>query len=152
MTTTSDNQEALDAAARAIQTIQHGVGRALPLVQGLIEGRTLQPDQQDSLITLLADSSRAAGSASEILVYGLGAANPGLRVDRDALPLELLSTQASRTLHAMLQECQALARELDQERGWVDSDGECIGWAETIGALELGMRREVFGARGGGRE
>ncbi|WP_394794887.1 hypothetical protein [Armatimonas sp.] len=67
-------------------------------------------------------------------------------------PLELLSTQASRTLHAMLQECLSVARELDQERGWVDSDGEEIGWAETIGALELGMRREVFGARGGGRE
>ncbi|WP_395089267.1 hypothetical protein [Armatimonas sp.] len=150
--TNNDTQDALDGAARAIQTIQHGVGRALPLVQALIEGRTLQPGQQDRLVGLLADSARAAGSASELLVYGLGAANPGLRVDRDTLPLELLNTSASRTLHAMLQECLVLARELDQERGWVDSDGECIGWAETIGALELGLRCEVFGARGGGRE
>ena len=96
----------------------------------------------------MLDRLDGAGSASEILVYGLGAANPGLRVDRDTLGLEQLSTPASRTLHAMLQECLTLARELDQERGWVDSDGEGIGWTETIGALELGLRREVFGARG----
>ena len=148
----NENQEALDAAARAIQTIQHGVGRALPLVQAVIEGRTLQPDQQDRLVGLLADSARAAGSASEILVYGLGAANPGLRVSRDVLRLDQLDTPASRRLLSLLQDALVAAQELDQERGWVDADGEGIGWAETIGGWELGLRREVYGARGGGRE
>ncbi len=30
--------------------------------------------------------------------------------------------------------------------------GEGIGWAESVGALELVLRREVLGAEGGGRE
>jgi hypothetical protein len=41
---------------------------------------------------------------------------------------------------------------VDAERGWVDEDGEAIGWGETIGGMLLGLRREVYGAKGRGLE
>ncbi len=148
---TTEEQEALDAAARQVQGVQHDLGRALPLVQRLIEGR-YDYQEQERMSKHLADAFRGAEAAQETLVRGLGATSPGLRVGRDSLRLDQLSTDASRTLLAMLQECLLLAQELDRERGWVDEQGECIGWTETIGAWELGLRREVEGAKGSGRE
>lgn len=148
---TTLDQETLDHAARAQQTIQHGIGRALPLVQRVAEG-IAKPGELDTCVALLLEALKAAESTQQALVYALGAANPGLRVARDTLRLDQLDTQATRLLLACLRDTVRAAHLLDKERGWVDEDGEGIGWTETVAGWELGLRREVQGAEGGGRE
>jgi hypothetical protein len=111
-----------------------------------------QPGELNTCVSLLMEALRAAESAQQALVYALGAQNPGLRVARDSLRLDQLDTPATRELLASLQETVRLAQAVDAERGWVDEDGYGIGWAETVGALELVLRREVMGAEGAGRE
>lgn len=151
MTITPLDQEALDTAARCQQTVQHGVGRALPLVQRIAE-RIDKPGELDTCVGLLMEALRAAESAQQALVYALGAQNPGLRVARDTLRLDQLDTEATRDLLSSLQETLRLAQTVDRERGWVDEEGYCTGFAETVAGWELGLRREIHGAQGGGRE
>lgn len=138
------DQDALDAAARAVQAIQHTVGPARARVA------TGQPKEQTDL--LLAEALEHAQTAHTLLVDVLGAKRPGLSVGRDSVPLEKLSTPASRTLVEALEVATRAAEEVDQERGWIDEDGEPIGFGELLGGILLGLTREVYGARGRGLE
>lgn len=142
---TTRDQEVLDRAARAVQGVQHTVGRARARVA---------TGQEPAIVTetLLAEGLEHAQTALTLLVDTLGAQRPGLRVSRDTLPLELLSTPASRALVEALEVATRAAVTVDQERGWIDEDGEPIGFGETLGGLLLGLQREVYGARGRGLE
>lgn len=148
-TTKTLDQEALDHAARCVQTIQQSLGPALALASQLYKhGGTLPAEQTTRMSEYLARGVEASGAAYQSLVYGLGAQSPGLRTAREALRLDQLATpKAQRLLHA-LHEATLAAQDLDEERGWVDEDGECIGWHETLAGLELGLRREVHGTKG----
>jgi hypothetical protein len=137
----TDEQEALDAAARAVQGVQHATGRAHGLVR-----------DNPAAYALLGEANDHAQTALDLLISSLGARRPGLQVARDTLPLELLSTPATRALVEALEAAHAIACQVDVERGWIDEDGEAIGFGEALGGMLLGLRREVYGARGGGLE
>ncbi len=147
-TTQTLDQEALDHAARCVQTIQQSLGPALALASQLYKHGTLPADQSSRMAEHLARGVEASGAAYQSLVYGLGAQSPGLRTPREDLRLDQLDTPATRALLEALQTALVLAAQVDVERGWVDEEGECIGWAETIGGWELGLRREIHGAMG----
>ena len=144
-----ETQETLDHAARCWQTIHHSTSVMLSLVEAFRKG--LPESQRIAFAEHFALMVEASGSAQQALIYGLGATNPGLRVKRDELRLDQLDTPATRNLLEALQHALYCARAVDGERGWVDEAGEAIGWAETIAGWELGLRREVEGAKGGGR-
>lgn len=139
------DQEVLDRAARAVQGMQHAVGRA----------RARVATRQEPIVvteTLLSEATEHSQTAMDLLVNTLGARRPGLRVSRDTLPLELLDTRGTRALVEALEAAFVQACQVDAERGWIDEDGEAIGWGETIGGMLLGLRREVYGAKGRGLE
>lgn len=140
----TDEQEALDTAARAVQGVQHSVGRA--------RARVATGQETVATEALLSEALDHSQTALDLLVSALGARRPGLRVSRDTLPLELLSTPATRALVAALETAHTIACQVDEERGWIDEDGEAIGWGETLGGMLLGLRREVYGAKGSGLE
>jgi hypothetical protein len=149
MTTKNLDQEALDHTARCLQTIQHSAGAMGAIMHQL--GQTAAGESV-RIAEHYARIVEASGSAYQSVVYGLQATPPGLQVSRDSLRLDQLSTPASQHLLYCLQQALLAARAVDRERGWVDEDGHGIGWAETIGGWELGLRREVEGAPGAGRE
>jgi hypothetical protein len=148
--TTNLDQEALDHTARCLQTIQHSAGAMAALLSQA--ANSLPAPLHQHFVEHYARIVEASGAAYQSVVYGMGAQPPGLRVGRDTLRLDQLNTPASQRLLRALQEAQKAAQALDEERGWVDEDGYGIGWAETIGGWEIGLRREVMGAEGSGRE
>lgn len=138
----TDEQEALDAAARAVQGVQDELARV---------AKWTRPENHQAKGHIEQAEAHAA-AALGLLINSLGARRPGLQVARDTLPLELLSTPATRALVEALETAHTIACQVDEERGWIDEDGEAIGFGETLGGMLLGLRREVYGARGGGLE
>lgn len=152
MTTTTD-QEALDLAARTLQTLQDSLAHGAHLATAAQEaGKPLPPARGEEMAAHFTAAQASARQLHQLLVHGLGAQNPGLRVNRDSLRLDQLDTPATRRLLVCLQEALSAAQLVDEERGWVDASGEGIGLAESVGALELVLRREVLGTEGSGRE
>jgi len=137
------DQDALDTAARTLHMAKRATQEALACVA---------TDQLEETEALLREASQRQQTALGLLVDVLGAKRPGLSVSRDALPLEMLNTPATRAYLAALEEATRAAEAVDRERGWIDEDGECIGFGETLAGMVLGLRREVFGARGRGME
>lgn len=139
----TDQQDALDAAARVIWGSVELSGKLTH------HGMTHGDDEVESAARRINDHAQIALG---ILINALGARRPGLQVSRDTLPLELLNTPATRDLVAALETAHTIACQVDEERGWVDEDGEAIGFGETLGGMLLGLRREVYGAKGSGME
>ena len=139
----TDEQDALDTAARALWGNVELSGKLTH------HGMTHGDDEVESAARRINEQAQ---TALGLLINTLGARRPGLRVSRDNLPLELLSTPATRALVEALEAAWVIACQVDAERGWVDEDGEAIGWGETLGGMLLGLRREVYGAKGRGLE
>jgi hypothetical protein len=64
------------------------------------------------------------------------------------LHLHLLSTPVGRELLDLLQQATRAAIAVDPERGWIDEDGQGIGYTETTGAIAPKLRGEVKGPKG----
>lgn len=137
------DQDALDTAARAL----HGAKRATQ--EALACLATDQPKEAEEL---LREALERQQSALTLLVDALGAKRPSSNRERDQVPLGLLSTPASRDLVKALEAAFAKAAQVDTERGWIDADGEPIGFGELLGGILMGLSREVYGARGRGLE
>ena len=115
----TDQQESLDATARALWGNVEISGRLTHY--GMAHG-------VDEVESAARQINEQAQTALGLLINALGAARPGLRVSRDSLPLEMLSTPRSRDLVAALETAHVIACQVDQERGWIDEDGEAIGF------------------------
>lgn len=150
MTTTLD-QEALDHVARCLQTIQTNLGPAVALLSQM-QRHGITPEHLHRLSEYLERGVEASGAAMQSTVHALGAQSPGLRTERDELRLDQLDTQATRNLLACLRDTVRAAHLVDKERGWVDEDDYGYGWQETVAGWEIGLRREIHGATGSGRE
>jgi hypothetical protein len=106
-----------------------------------------EPDSAKQFATTAAEQALSALNYLE----ALGAAIPGPEGSppvRSQVPLHLMDTPAARRLVEALEETARIALEVDQERGWIDSNGESAGYADTIGGMALGLRTEVYGPRG----
>lgn len=152
----TDDKEALDLAARLLMSCSEEICNArrhTPRSASDIE--RLDPVElarHAATTTVALDAAHESVQSVQALLIALGAARPGLRAAKDALRLDQLSTPATRRLLSALQEAQAAAQLVDEERGWVDGSGEGIGLAESVGALEIVLRREVQGVKGSGLE
>lgn len=155
MTITAD-QEALDRAARLLTSAQAEISQARKhtprSTADIIRFDPVDLASHAETTVGALDAANESVQQAQALLIGMGAARPGLSVAKDALRLDQLDTPATRNLLACLRDAVRAAQLVDEERGWVDGSGEGIGWAETLGALELGLRREVIGAEGSGLE
>jgi len=64
------------------------------------------------------------------------------------VPLRLLDTPAVRELLEGVEALVAKAAAVDRERGWVDRDGDPIGWAESLHGMAIRLRMEAEGPKG----
>jgi hypothetical protein len=105
------------------------------------------PDKAAELAHAAADSSRTA------LDYlgALGATIPGIEDTppvKSDVPLHLLDTPATRRLVAVLELAAQAGAAVDKERGWIDGDGDPVGYGETFAGMLTALRVEVSGPRG----
>lgn len=156
MTTTTHDKESLDMAARLLMSATEEISEARRhtprSAADIIRFDPVALAAHAEEATHALDAANDSVQSAKGILIALGAVRPGLRAAKDSLRLDQLDTPATRRLLASLQETLRLAQAVDEERGWVDADGDGIGLAESVGALELVLRREVLGPEGSGRE
>jgi hypothetical protein len=110
----------------------------------------IQTGDTSNLRAAYEQAKQARTNAEQALnrLLSLGVARPGPAVARDALPLSLLDTPATRRLLAALEAAAEAGAAVDKERRWVDEDGEPVGHGETLAGMALVIRREIFGPEG----
>lgn len=131
----------LDKLAEQVARADSFIGWARPCFEG-----ATNPDAAKGR-RCLEEAEQAATNAMQTLAT-LGAARPGPAIARDAVPLELLDTPATRRLLALLAQVAEAGAEVDRERGWVDASGEPIGFGESFGNEYERLRAEVIGPSG----
>ncbi|MES2462251.1 MAG: hypothetical protein V4671_16820 [Armatimonadota bacterium] len=142
------NQDQLDQAAAIVRrvTIHSGAAQGLAVNAHRLEGETLR-----STLAEVTEQARSANEASQNLfrlLTSMGAKLPGKAGMVGFVPLHMLSTDAGRTLLAALETATKAAEAVDRERGWVDEDGEPIGYAETLQMIALKVRQDVEAPKG----
>lgn len=139
--------EVLDVALRAAVSARQQTQRALCSLLA-IERRGASA-ALESVVAQLRAASESAGSAMTAIRAAGGRCGDAV-IDREALPLSLLDTPANRRYLAALSVALEAARQVDEERGWIDPDSGPCGVSEAVAALYVEARREVEGP--GGRE
>jgi hypothetical protein len=80
--------------------------------------------------------------------FGRSATLTGKVAVPSPVPLHLLSTDAGRNLLAALETAAKAAEAVDRERGWIDEDGDPIGYAEPLQMIAIKVRGEINGPKG----
>lgn len=133
-------------AERGVDTVANMVASARDDIQtAIIMNRAGKTEQVN---TLLRRADNNTQHAIQHLVTVEGATRPGVQVSRDTLRLEQLNTEATREMLAALDALVAAAEKVDRERGWIDGNGEGIGFAEQYGHERLRIATEIYGPKG----
>jgi hypothetical protein len=135
------DRSALDRVAAAVRRAQEAAG--LAEMVATYDGKTAHEQA-------LA-ARRSCDTAIEYL-DAMGAHIPeiggGPAPVRSQVPLELLDTPETRALVAALEAAAAAGAAVDRQRGWVDSDGDPVGYGETFAGFLAALRVEVYGPKG----
>jgi hypothetical protein len=142
------DQDQLDQAAGIVRRVSMQVGGALSLVTNAhrLEGEALRSTLAE--VTEQAEGAFEDSKNAYRLLTAMGAHVSDRATIAAVVPLHLLSTDAGRNLLLALEAATEAAKAVDRERGWIDEDGEAIGYAETIGGIAIKLRGEISGPAG----
>ena len=119
-----------------------GARDALLTARGLLSGNMIVQAK-----THLASADTQLQQAIGVM-KAAGVEMPEGETLRPDVPLALLDTPATRNLLAKLRAAQEAAEMVDEERGWVHTDGSFCGWSEKLEGDVIRLSIEVEGPKG----
>jgi hypothetical protein len=158
MTTAAGDVKDVQRVADLVMRAQDGAAVAGALIGRVGHAKVSEADQAAAAVQArdlclkAKDDCRDALTRLEAMgaeMRGPGGSEPHpASVAAGGVPLRLLDTPAVRELLAAVEAAAEKAEAVDRERGWVDGDGDPIGWAESLRGMAIRLRMEAEGPRG----
>jgi hypothetical protein len=141
-------QEQLNQAAAIVRRAMLQAGAALSLVTNAhrLDGEALRSTLAE--VKQQAEGAFEGGKHGLSLLQSMGATLTGKAAMPAPVPLSKLSTPAGRELLDLLAQAERAAQAVDRERGWIDEDGQGIGYAESLQMMAIQLRRDVEAPKG----